>query len=425
MKKALATLLLILSVITASAQADLNIGFGAADAWGEFEEQDSNNWYVDIPFCVVNLSSTDTYHDNIRIVCLPMHYENGKEVMDSTKRQTFNPMVNLAPKDTINLTVKLTSIPKSEPCQVVFAAYRKNGEWIETRIGRFDVPTAQIPSYITGEWSVNGWGKDDEMGFYMNPQLTINNSSSTPYSTTLIIQYRPIKNNEAIVDEEETNSTTVTIPAKGSYSLPLWLTELDSTAQSYMLDAWLVVDNEWAYLCYRNEPVPANKGNSGGDDDDDNPVNPDDPDDPNNTGTGDIVVVLKNGQTVGFMFDDIPVIKTGTGNTLVISTAGGRQITYSYDNIRRICQGDGESPTGIETVTQTRTKPVFHITSGGINITDLAADDEVVAYTLDGTIAAKAKSIDGQAQLSLSKESSVYIIRTKSGISFKFAPGHK
>lgn len=134
-----------------------------------------------------------------------------------------------------------------------------------------------------------------------------------------------------------------------------------------------------------------------------------------------VVVVLKNGNTVGFAFTEKPVIEPG--ESLVLRTPSGKQVSYDYANVRKVFWG-GSTVTAIDNAKSEATHHVqFRIMDNGIEVSGLARGERVTVYTVNGSLITSGTSPSDDGILTLylpAGQRTVYIVRTSTGISYKF-----
>lgn len=131
-----------------------------------------------------------------------------------------------------------------------------------------------------------------------------------------------------------------------------------------------------------------------------------------------IVLLLRNGKTIGFALSEKPVITTG--KELVVRTSLS-ELSYDYSEVQRI-YWDKVSITGINSAkADGKGAVVFRITGGGIEASGLARGERLHLYTTDGVLINSAENQSGGiAVLPLPEGKGAYIVRSSSGISYKF-----
>lgn len=131
-----------------------------------------------------------------------------------------------------------------------------------------------------------------------------------------------------------------------------------------------------------------------------------------------VILKLKNGNEVGFVFSSKPRIITGT--ELSITTADGSSISYDYSEVRSVTFGDVSS-TDIEDITASPSCDiVFRMIDGKVIVEGLSAGESVNLYNIGSQLLASLKQSANGGILTLPLESSgVFIIRTSTGVSYK------
>lgn len=132
-----------------------------------------------------------------------------------------------------------------------------------------------------------------------------------------------------------------------------------------------------------------------------------------------VVLLLKNGTTVGFAFSEKPAIVAGT-SALTMRTSTGSSIEYAYDSVQRFYFSNSISPTSI-TVPETgaKTGVTFRVTQDAVEITGLSDGETATLYTADGRQAGKAVAKGGTARLTGAQRGQVYIVHTSTGVNYK------
>jgi hypothetical protein len=131
-----------------------------------------------------------------------------------------------------------------------------------------------------------------------------------------------------------------------------------------------------------------------------------------------VIVKLKNGSEVGFVFISKPKIMPGA--ELSISTADGAVVNYDYSEVRSVSFGEVTS-TGIDGVeTSSSCDVVFRLLNDRLAVEGLSAGENVSVYTIGGQLLATEKqSADGTALSVPLDARSVLIVRTSTGVSYK------
>lgn len=131
-----------------------------------------------------------------------------------------------------------------------------------------------------------------------------------------------------------------------------------------------------------------------------------------------VILKLKNGSEVGFVFTSKPKITPGA--ELNIATADGTSVSYGYADVRSVTFGDVTS-TGIEDVAASAAcDVVFRLFDGKVVVEGLPAGESVSAYTVGGQLLTTMKQTEVGASLTLPLTASgVLIIRTSTGLNYK------
>ena len=129
-----------------------------------------------------------------------------------------------------------------------------------------------------------------------------------------------------------------------------------------------------------------------------------------------VILKLKNGTEVGFVFALKPRIVTAS--ELSIITTDGTSINYDYSQIRNVSFGD-VNLTDINEIS-TCNKVAFRLYNGQLNVEGLRIGESVTVYNIRGeTIITVKQSVQGVALDVPLMEKGVLIVRTSSGISYK------
>jgi hypothetical protein len=131
-----------------------------------------------------------------------------------------------------------------------------------------------------------------------------------------------------------------------------------------------------------------------------------------------VILKLKNGSEVGFVFTSKP--KIATGAELSITTADGTSVRYNYADVRSVTFGDVTS-TGIDDVAASPAcDVVFRLLDGKVMVDGLPAGESVSVYSVSGQLLTSQKQTANGASLTLPLEGNgVLIIRTTTGVSYK------
>lgn len=131
-----------------------------------------------------------------------------------------------------------------------------------------------------------------------------------------------------------------------------------------------------------------------------------------------VIVKLKNGSEVGFVFSSKPNVTPGA--ELSITTSDGASVSYDYAEVRSVRFGDVTS-TGIDDVTSSPVcDVVFRLLDGKVVVEGLPAGESVSVYNASGQLLASQKQTATGVSLTLPLEGSgVLIVRTSTGVSYK------
>lgn len=131
-----------------------------------------------------------------------------------------------------------------------------------------------------------------------------------------------------------------------------------------------------------------------------------------------VVVKLKNGSEVGFVFSSKPNVSPGA--KLTISAADGTVVSYDYAEVSSVSFGEVKV-TGIDDVQASPScDVVFRLFDGRLMVEGLSAGESVSVYTVGGRLLTTEKqSADGAAISVPLNARGVLIVRTSTGISYK------
>lgn len=131
-----------------------------------------------------------------------------------------------------------------------------------------------------------------------------------------------------------------------------------------------------------------------------------------------VVLLMKDGSTVGFAFSQQPAMKTGSA-TLTMKYSGGT-LQYEYSKVQRAYFSSDVTSTGITIPTTGKSADVtFRFTDNGIDVLGLANGESASLYSIDGKQVAKGVSKGGNVKLAVPQGKQVYIVRTSTGVSYK------
>jgi hypothetical protein len=131
-----------------------------------------------------------------------------------------------------------------------------------------------------------------------------------------------------------------------------------------------------------------------------------------------VILKLKNGSEVGFVFTSKPKIKPGI--ELSITTAEGTSVSYDYAKVCSVTFGDVAS-TGIDDVTDSPAcDVVFRLLDGKVVVEGLPAGESVSVYNVGGQLLVSKKQTIKGTSLTLALDANgVLIIRTSTGVNYK------
>lgn len=128
-----------------------------------------------------------------------------------------------------------------------------------------------------------------------------------------------------------------------------------------------------------------------------------------------VVLLLRNGNSVKFAFNEKPVMVTGS--TLTMKTQS-ETVDYSYDEIKR--SYFGEITSSIDEVRgNCKSESLFRMTPTGMEVTGLQKGEKVSVYTVGGKMVYSAKFTGNQLNINLPSDRQIYVVKTDNGISFK------
>lgn len=128
-----------------------------------------------------------------------------------------------------------------------------------------------------------------------------------------------------------------------------------------------------------------------------------------------VVLLLRNGNSVKFVFSEKPVMVTGS--TLTMKTTS-ETVDYNYTEIKR--SYFGEITSSIDEVRgNSKSKSLFRMTPAGMEVTGLQQGEKVSVYTVSGKLIYSTKSTGSQLNINLPSDRQVYVVKTDNGVSFK------
>lgn len=132
-----------------------------------------------------------------------------------------------------------------------------------------------------------------------------------------------------------------------------------------------------------------------------------------------VILTLKSGQEVGFLFTRKPSIIT-SDTALAISTGDGQEVSYDYAEVRSIRLG-AIIETGLDkTPAQEPTSVTFKVDDSMLNVYNLPVGVSVSIYTLNGhCLATQSQTTDGATMSIPLNDKGVLVVRTSNGISYR------
>lgn len=128
-----------------------------------------------------------------------------------------------------------------------------------------------------------------------------------------------------------------------------------------------------------------------------------------------VVLLLRNGNSVKFVFSEKPVMVTGS--TLTMKTTS-ETVDYNYTEIKR--SYFGEITSSIDEVRgNSKSESLFRMTPAGMEVTGLQQGEKVSVYTVGGKLVYSTKSTGSQLNINLPSDRQVYVVKTDNGVSFK------
>lgn len=135
-----------------------------------------------------------------------------------------------------------------------------------------------------------------------------------------------------------------------------------------------------------------------------------------------VTFLLRSGQKVSFSFAEKPVVALSDAN-LSVSVGGVERVSYAYADVQRVVVVD-DVVSAIDNVLANDKSQhiVFSVSANALNVTGLAANESIALYATDGKLMLSEKAnAEGKAAMNLSSlQQGIYVVRTQSGISYKF-----
>lgn len=135
-----------------------------------------------------------------------------------------------------------------------------------------------------------------------------------------------------------------------------------------------------------------------------------------------VTFLLRSGQKVSFSFAEKPVVALSDANLSVI-VGGVERVSYAYADVQRVVVVDDVVSAIDNVVANDKSQHiVFSFSANVLNVSGLAVGERFSLYAIDGKLMLSEKAnADGKAAISLSSlQQGIYVVRTQSGISYKF-----
>lgn len=135
-----------------------------------------------------------------------------------------------------------------------------------------------------------------------------------------------------------------------------------------------------------------------------------------------VTFLLRSGQKVSFSFAEKPVVALSDAN-LSVSVGGVERVSYAYAEVQRVVVVDDVVSAIDNVVANDKSQHiVFSFSANVLNVSGLAANESIALYATDGKLMLSEKAnTEGKAAISLSSlQQGIYVVRTQSGISYKF-----
>ena len=135
-----------------------------------------------------------------------------------------------------------------------------------------------------------------------------------------------------------------------------------------------------------------------------------------------VTFLLRSGQKVSFSFAEKPVVALSDAN-LSVSVGGVERVSYAYAEVQRVVVVDDVVSAIDNVVANDKNQHVvFSFSANVLNVSGLAANESIALYATDGKLLLSEKAnAEGKAAMNLSSlKQGIYVVRTQSGISYKF-----
>lgn len=134
-----------------------------------------------------------------------------------------------------------------------------------------------------------------------------------------------------------------------------------------------------------------------------------------------VTFLLRSGKEVSFTFVEKPVIALSDAY-LSVRVRGVERVSYAYADVQRVVVVDDVVSAIDNVVANDKSQHVvFSFSASTLNVSDLAANESIALYTIDGKLMLRERAdADGKAAMNLSSlQQGIYVVRTQSGISYK------
>lgn len=135
-----------------------------------------------------------------------------------------------------------------------------------------------------------------------------------------------------------------------------------------------------------------------------------------------VTFLLRSGQKVSFSFAEKPVVALSDAN-LSVSVGGVERVSYAYAEVQRVVVVDDVVSAIDNVVANDKSQHVvFAVSANALNVSGLAANESIALYATDGKLMLSEKAnAEGKSAMNLSSlKQGIYVVRTQSGISYKF-----
>lgn len=135
-----------------------------------------------------------------------------------------------------------------------------------------------------------------------------------------------------------------------------------------------------------------------------------------------VTFLLRSGQKVSFSFAEKPVVALSDAN-LSVSVGGVERVSYAYADVQRMVVVDDVVSAIDNVVANAKSQHiVFSVSANALNVSGLAVGERFSLNAIDGKLMLSEKAdADGKAAMNLLPlQQGIYVVRTQSGISYKF-----